>query len=97
MSETILPTGFQQTIEFADGSRINGNAYLHPEGEDLWVYPEADTSIIQACQIFSNLEKISRIISHMSPEENFTYEGFTRLNLIKQVGNKVEIRMKRNS
>ena len=94
MSEILTSSGFQQTIELADGTSLNGFAYLHPYGEDLWIYLEEDTSMIDAFRIFSNSEKTSRIVSHIDTNETFTYEKFTELNTIQKMGQKINIRMK---
>lgn len=86
---------FTHSVEFADGSKLNGAASLNEETKELWVWLDEGVLMTDAFVIFSDPSKTSVIISHTTSISNFTFEGYTTLSLIKMDSGKVTVRMRK--
>ena len=86
---------FTNTVELADGTSLEGNAILNDIEDDLWVTLDKEEGMARAFGLFSDAEKTKVIISHTSILSTTTYEGYTRMALIREDGGQIKIRMKK--
>ena len=86
-SDWSIPKPYHQTVEFGDGSILNGYAARSTilSSDNVWVFPEnTDLSYADIVTLFADKAKTSSISFHSSEDEVITFVGYTRLATINQ-------------
>lgn len=86
---------FTHSIDLADGTSLNGYAMLSEADDDLWVTLDLGTDLVTAFGLFSNPSNTSKIISHISILSTITYEGYTKMALIREDAGQVKVLLKK--
>lgn len=89
-----LPS-FTHSIDLANGISLNGYAMLSEADNDLWVTLDPGTDLVTAFGLFSNPDNTSKIVSHVSILSTITYEGYTKMALIREDAGQVKVLLKK--
>lgn len=86
---------FTNTVVLNDGTTYTGRAALNNIEDDLWVTIE-DGNFPEVFSVFLDPEKTKVITSNTSIRRTDTYDGYTKMSLIREDGNQISIRMKKS-
>lgn len=79
-SDWAYPKPYQMTIELNNGTTIKGFAQRSSIADEVWVsITDPSYGYLKLVTVFTDPEKTSVMISHISETEHTRYEGYTRL------------------
>ena len=93
-SNPYLPDPYVKHFVMADGTEMNGNIGETKINGDLWIWPSDSMTFAEAAVIFGDPNKTRAITMYYSDLETAQYDGYTKLDLIKEDSpGKMSIRM----
>ncbi len=94
----LMPEPFIQKIVLADDTELLGTGGEDYDGNELWLWISSPIDFIQAATIFSNPDRIVKIIVKISEYNTKVYNNYIVLGLIqRRTDGKMAVRLTRAS
>ena len=81
----------KQTLEFADGTTVDGSGSCY--NRELWLWFSLEMAIIDVAGIVCDPNKTSRIIEHLPNDKTQEWTGYTRVSDIKANYEEIAVRL----